>query len=99
MKYLSAEEAAELGVLLEVNRLLLHPRGLALEAMRGSRDPRAFRIQDHRDDPEGVIFGDDGDELERLEKSLRFAKLVLWARQSRFGFVVQPLCRSSRSAS
>lgn len=43
-KHLSATEARELGVLLEVNRRLLHPRGLALEVMTAEGDEKIARL-------------------------------------------------------
>lgn len=46
-----------LGYLQEVNRLFLHPRGLALEVVIKEDGTEAFGgIWDYRDDPEGIIF-------------------------------------------
>lgn len=91
MKRLTAREVRDLGVLLEVNRLLLHPRGLALEIAWDPDDPDAvavLRIQDHRDDPEGVYFDLDPAEWKKVEA---FAALVLPGREAALGYVVQPV--------
>lgn len=158
-KYLSTEEARDLGVLQELNRLLLHPRGLALEGTirkpdedgateiftlvfyergldalrslvvaartahalkpeylddlqemidRAAANPSAgvFRFQDHRDDPEGVYFGEDavakstdGEtvtyQVDRMAKADAFDALLTpekeTTRREKLGYVVQPL--------
>lgn len=51
-KYLSANEIQELGVLLEINRRLLHPVGLTAEIGPNG----TIRVEDYRDDPEGVRY-------------------------------------------
>lgn len=59
MKYMDIAEFRDGGYLLEVNRRFFHPLGLALECTQeddGSQ--RLSGIQDHRDDPEGIIYGD-----------------------------------------
>lgn len=148
MKYLTAPETRTLGVVMEVNRRLLHPRGLALEYVRAdvnsthnvvlssgdieslrevmawmrsklaetytdeqrerwessldnlnevfgnaleSPDAVWLRIQDHRDDAEGVYF-DDLDESDRGH-ALNFVTLAEDredARQDALGYIVQP---------
>jgi hypothetical protein len=64
MKYMDIKEFVEKGYLHEVNRLVLHPCGLALEvaatdASDGSGMLESYRltgIQDHRDDPTGIFL-------------------------------------------
>lgn len=98
MKYLSGEEIVDLGLLQELNRLLLHPRGLALELTvfedEGVVDEHAveMRVQDHREDPEGVVFGD-GDPEDSWRKAAAFEGLLGLTpkREGRFGWVVQPV--------
>ena len=53
------KEFRELGFLQEVNRLVLHPAGLALaiEVMEDGSE-RLYGIYDHRDDPEGILYGE-----------------------------------------
>jgi hypothetical protein len=92
MRHLTAHEVRDLGVLLEVNRQLLHPRGLALEVTYDPDDPELvgkLRVQDHRDDPEGVYFA----ELNHddVAKAARFAGSVRTHRRSALGYIVQPL--------
>jgi hypothetical protein len=55
-KYISIREFVDLGFLQEVNRLVLHPAGLALEVTVAD-DATSMRVWDYRDDPEGVVFG------------------------------------------
>ena len=56
-KYLSVKEFVDLGFLQEVNRLVLHPAGLALEVEPSDGDATTMRVWDYRDDPEGIAFG------------------------------------------
>lgn len=58
--HLSTSDARQLGVVLEVNRRLLHPRGLALEIMVGDGDERIVRTA--------------GDTPERLRELLEWAQ-------------------------
>ena len=91
-KHLTAHEARNLGVIFEVNRQLLHPRGLALEIKFDPDDPEMvaeLKIQDWRDDSEGVYFDDlDQDDIDHAEA---FAELILPDREQALGYIVQPL--------
>jgi hypothetical protein len=88
MKYLSTDELRDGGYLQEVNRCFLHPLGLAMEVALPAGE---LRIQDHRGDPEGVIFADG---LIDRTKALK-----IWdekadrsdVRQKLLGFRVQPM--------
>jgi len=53
-------EFQSLGFLQEVNRLFFHPRGLALEVVKGvdGEIEGLGGIWDYREDPEGIIFND-----------------------------------------
>ena len=69
MKYMSIEEFKERGYLQEANRLFFHPLGLALEVSidNDSGDIKLSGVQDNRDDPEGMIFGDyDREKADRI---------------------------------
>lgn len=58
MKRIDAQEFQDVGFLQEVNRLFLHPVGLALEVVVAADGTVSFGgVQDWRDDPEGVILG------------------------------------------
>jgi hypothetical protein len=59
IKHMSVEEFHELGLLQEINRLFLHPRGLALEVTkREDGTMYVSGIWDYREDPEGILFAD-----------------------------------------
>jgi hypothetical protein len=138
-KWMPATEAQDLGVVLEVNRQLLHPRGLALAVAKTTEpvhsvtlrdeDVETIRalihaapdaialarldalrarldegerydagekwlsgIVDHRDDPEGVYFGDfDGGDIEKAGRFYRLLQEREAERERRLGFVVEPL--------
>lgn len=56
-------EFREAGFLQEVNRLFLHPHGLALEVVvEDDGSERLGGVWDYRDDPEGIVFGEAVDE-------------------------------------
>jgi hypothetical protein len=92
IKEMSVKEFVDFGLLHEVNRLVLHPVGVALSVNVDSEGtPVSFGIiWDYRDDPEGIAFGDD---LLSLEKATRVLEAVLAKRGTRIkelGYVVQP---------
>lgn len=89
---MSPKEFRELGFLQEVNRCFLHPLGLALEIVRDTdTGEESFgAVWDYRDDPEGMIFGDELD----AEKAASIHKLQVEkaiARHKKFGWTLQPL--------
>ncbi len=56
---LDVAEFRRLGLLQEINRLFLHPRGLALEVVIDDDGTEKLGgIWDYRNDPEGMAFGD-----------------------------------------
>lgn len=57
IKRLSIREFKEEGFLQEVNRLFFHPLGLALEITIDDELAVITGIWDYRDDPEGMLFG------------------------------------------
>jgi len=58
IKYMSIKEFRELGLLQELNRLFLHPCGLALEIVQNEDGTEQFGgVWDYRDDPIGMEFG------------------------------------------
>lgn len=68
-KTMPVEEFMNLGLLQEVNRQFLHPRGLAMAVMIDGDQVTFSHICDYRDEPEGVEFarGDiDPDKVERV---------------------------------
>ena len=57
IKKMNINEFRTKGYLQELNRAFLHPLGLALEiSIDDNGTEKISGIQDHRDDPEGVIF-------------------------------------------
>jgi hypothetical protein len=89
--YISAKEFRERGYLCEINRLFLHPLGMALEiAVDDDGSERFVGIWDYRNDPEGIYFTDGVDpakaqrvESERAEKAS--------TRREALGYEVQPV--------
>ena len=57
IRKMSIREFRETGFLQEINRLFLHPLGLALEVeIDGDGNERLGGIWDYRDDPDGIAF-------------------------------------------
>lgn len=85
------EELRGLGVLHEVNRILLHPIGLALGIKHEEGKDTQLILYDGRDDPEGIIFADnvlDG------AKAMAFATLMkdgVERRMPSLGYGIQPV--------
>jgi hypothetical protein len=102
VRHLSFAELRENGLLQEINRQLLHPLGLALEAepARIVGDPVICRILDHRHDPEGMIFAVPATELRsRARQFSRLWKRRTVPRRKALGFVVQPVQRKKAKES
>ena len=55
-KTMSVKEFQSLGLLQELNRLFLHPRGLAMAVTIDDQFIALGPIYDYRDEPEGVEF-------------------------------------------
>lgn len=94
MKKMSVNEFREIGLLQEVNRLLLHPMGLALEVVvDGDGLMRFGEIQDVRDDPEGMIFGGGFSPAERAKAEA--VNLLFEAKRSQrvstLGWHIEPI--------
>ncbi len=91
MKLIDVSEFRAIGALQELNRLYLHPMGLALvvQADEDGRE-RILGIADGRDDPQGFVFGDPVSPL----KAWTFDSLLKHGKQQRkksLGFDVEPL--------
>lgn len=91
---LSPVELVEGGYLQEINRLLLHPLGLALSvAIYDDEGKATLSVTDCRSDPEGIYFADLASEdarakaeRVRAEWNARSAE-----RKRRLGYMVQPI--------
>ena len=90
MKKMMAEDFMDEGYLSEINRLFLHPLGLAMFV-----DPEnnVYGVFDSRDDPEGYIFAEEmmprvkahAEALE-VERNKRFK-----VRLDELGYIIQPV--------
>lgn len=89
MKYIDIEEFLEEGYLQEVNRLFLHPLGLALEVTVEDDGSHSISgVWDCRDDPEGVAFASvDADKADRVARIHESRKV---AREEHLGYWIQP---------
>jgi hypothetical protein len=89
---MSLEEFRAGGYLTEVNRQVLHPLGLAMAVEPGPDGHLVFAgIIDHRDDPEGVYYGDPWHALGKALKVLQVSEERRQARVAALGYWVQPL--------
>ena len=92
VKRMSVKEFRALGLLQEVNRQFLHPRGLALEITVDdtTREESFGGVWDYRDDPEGIIFGD-APAKKKAAEAERLYQEKKDARQKKLGYIIQPL--------
>jgi len=95
IKYIDIKEFRELGILQELNRLFLHPLGLALEvAIEDDGTEKLGRIWDYREDDEGIKYGAVAfNNLQFKEKAERFRKMRAERFRKRFkelGYIIQP---------
>ena len=98
VKYMDFHEFWKLGLLQEINRQFMHPRGLAFQM--DFEDDKAINISgiwDERDDPEGIIYSKEmiSDNIEHFEKmKAQVQKLYddkAEYRQENLGFIIQPI--------
>jgi hypothetical protein len=91
IKKISAKEFREEGYLQELNRQFLHPLGLALEVIVNDDGTEVFgQVWDSRDDPEGIIFGDDLIDRDKVQKIFDESVAKAASRKEALGFVIQP---------
>ena len=82
-----------MGLIQEINRRFLHPLGLALEILVDP-DGRAIGlggIQDHSDDPEGVIFPEDDLDPDKAARVDALIEERTFLRKTALGYVIQPI--------
>lgn len=96
IKRIDIKEFREQGYLQEINRLFLHPLGLALEVMIKSDGTEYIGgVWDSREDPEGIHFGDFFKGNEDATKKANFiqGELVKMAvsRKKILGYAIQPV--------
>ena len=93
IKYMPIKEFRSFGLLQELNRQFLHPRGLALEVVVDSDtgEEKFGRVWDYRDDPEGIIFGEREISPGKAANSDHLLLLHQEVRREKFGWVIQPV--------
>jgi hypothetical protein len=92
VKYMGIKEFREEGYLQELNRRFLHPLGLALEVViNADGTERLGGVWDFRDDPEGMIYGEDTIEVEKVQHIRQIENGRTTARLDALGFWVQPV--------
>lgn len=96
MKQLDPKAAINLGVLQEVNRLVLHPVGLALAVRTDDiTGISSYFIWDAQDDPEGIYFDDvliaNDDAVAKAERMAHARESRAKARLAALGYVIQPV--------
>jgi len=96
IKRMDLNEFVDFGYLQELNRQFLHPLGLALEVIQ--EDDGSISgfggVWDYRDDPEGMIFGEEMMDEGFTEKFMRVDRE--WTRmginrKESLGYMVQPM--------
>jgi hypothetical protein len=92
---MNINQFVELGYLQELNRQFLHPLGIALLVIKDSNGNHTLHaIQDCRDDIEGIIFNDDGDNNLRVLKENYIkeqTRIREKSRMAKLGFYIQPI--------
>lgn len=92
IKRIDIKEFRERGYLHEINRLLLHPLGLALEVNIGADGTEILDgVWDYRDHAEGIYYGDD---LLSAEKAKAVMAEMFARRDGRIRelhYVIQPI--------
>lgn len=91
VKKMTVKEFREQGYLQELNRQFLHPLGLALEVDLNEDGTESFGgVWNYRDDPEGMIYGDDIIDRAKATRIQQEALSKQSTRYARFGWVIQP---------
>jgi hypothetical protein len=91
VKWLDIKEFRDEGLLQELNRLFLHPIGLALAVDVAEDGTETLHgIQDWRDDPEGVIYGDDQINPDKARNVRRLQREWQPRRIRELGYFIQP---------
>lgn len=98
MEYVNGNEFRDEGYLLELNRRFLHPLGMALEvdyATEGKDPSIQMRVQDFRNDSEGIWMTLTPEDVQRGRKVRNVELSRASARRRRLGFWTQPLLECS----
>jgi hypothetical protein len=96
IKRMDIKEFRAKGYLQEINRLLLHPLGLALEVIINDEDgsERLGGVWDYRDDPEGLAYLDEVASSPEFQQKAQYIAAQFHSRaqrrQEELGFIIQP---------
>lgn len=104
VKRIVIKEFREKGYLQEVNRLFLHPLGLALEIVIHENGIESLNgIWDYRDDKEGMYYGINDPKISSLDRVETFKKKADFIssemsnrcrnREVELGFMIEPIPR------
>jgi hypothetical protein len=94
---MSVKEFRSLGLLQELNRLFLHPRGLALEVVVDDEtgDERFGSVWDYRNDPEGMAYAegmmDTPEAVAKAEYVSGLFERIYLTRMVMLGYTFQPV--------
>ena len=84
INYLDIKEFREKGYLQEINRLFLHPLGLALEVNQDENGIETLSgIWDYRNEPDGITYGlktTDHDRINRFTENASFIQKEIKSR-------------------
>jgi hypothetical protein len=90
IKHMDIKEFREMGLLAELNRVFLHPLGLALEVtIEEDGTEKLGGIWDYRDDPEGMLYSASHFPVDKIKKAQEFIKQKHEQRQKTLGFIYQ----------
>lgn len=98
--YMDIKEFRELGLLQEINRLFLHPLGLALEILiEDDGKEKLGNIWDYREDPEGMHYASQMVATEEFKKKAetvsKMQQTKMKERIKSLGYYIQPLDNSA----
>lgn len=93
VKRMDIAEFVSEGYLQELNRVFLHPLGLALEVVTDEEGtPVALGgVWDYRDDPEGIFFTEGIIDPKKVGRVAQLVRARKAERQERLGYWVQPI--------
>lgn len=93
IKYMPISEFRSWGLLQEINRQFLHPRGLALEIIidKETGEEKFGGVWDYRDDPEGIIFGEGEISPGKAGNAAAMLDQHQDVRLEKFGWMIQPV--------
>ncbi len=98
IKKIDIKEFREMGLLAELNRVFLHPLGLALEVVIDDEtgEERLGGIWDYRDDPEGILYSKDYFPTDKIKIAQDFIKQQHKKRKEFLGYIYQEIKNSEQ---